>query len=52
MDDLELAAKSGYPKHIRFKLLQRHAKALCEIFRFKEALVKFQEADKALEDAK
>jgi len=23
--------RSGYPKHLRYKLLQRHAKCLCDL---------------------
>ena len=49
LTDLELAADSGYPEHLRHKLLNRHAKTLMEMYRFKEAEQKFKEALEAVE---
>lgn len=49
LTDLELAAVSGYPDHLRHKLLNRHAKTLAEIYRFKEAEQKFKEAIEAVD---
>ena len=51
LKDIELALESGYPKKLRHKLYQRHAKCLCEMYRFSEALKKFELAIEALEDA-
>ena len=52
MDDVILADQCGYPDHLKYKLYQRHAKCLCEIFRFKEAEIIFDKAVKAVEDSR
>jgi len=44
LKDTTLALKCGYPKHLRYKLLQRHAKCLCDLNRFSEAKEHFKEA--------
>ena len=46
---MELACKSGYPIKMRHKLLNRHAKALMEMYRFQEAEDKFKEAIEAMD---
>eukprot|EP00095_Tigriopus_kingsejongensis_P005207 maker-scaffold408_size180710-snap-gene-0.32 protein:Tk05207 transcript:maker-scaffold408_size180710-snap-gene-0.32-mRNA-1 annotation:"hypothetical protein KGM_11275" len=50
--DCELAAESGYPQHLQYKLFQRHANCLCELFRFKEAQGLFERATNALAHSK
>jgi len=52
LDDLYLAEKSGYPLHLRHKLLQRIGFTLSEMFRFKEAEDNYKKAIEALKDSK
>ena len=42
--DTTLALRSGYPKHLRYKLLQRHAKCQTDLGNFGEAKSHFREA--------
>ena len=51
LKDIELALDTGYPKKLQHKLYQRHAKCLSEMYRFSEALEKFELAIEALEDS-
>ena len=51
LKDIELALDTGYPMKLRHKLYQRHAKCLCEMYRFSEALKKFELAIESLEDS-
>ena len=51
LTDIELALEMGYPKKLRHKLYQRHAKCLSEMYRFSEALKKFELAIEALDDS-
>jgi len=52
LKDTTLALKSGYPAHLQYKLLQRHAKCLCELGRFDEAKSFFREALNSLKNSK
>ncbi|XP_023335424.1 SET and MYND domain-containing protein 4 [Eurytemora carolleeae] len=52
LKDTQLALKSGYPVHLQYKLLQRHAKCLCELGMFTEAKSFFSEALSSLGKSK
>ena len=49
LDDLDLAQSSGYPAHLSYKLHQRRANALYEMYRFKEAESEYALAIAALD---
>lgn len=52
LKDCELAERSGYPKHLKYKIFQRHANCLSETFKLNEADAMFKKAMDALNDSR